>query len=259
MLFRFREAQAADLGIMDAGRMRRPRVITEQTSIPACERWRGHVLKELSRKVSRIQESTLSDYQIRDLNDEINKLLREKHVWEVQIKNLGGPNYMRGATNLHDESGREIPGSRFSAKGYRYFGRAKELPGVKELLEAATKPAGPRASQQRGDDADGDGDRSARYFVDATYYGYGPDDEDSVLLAYESAKETEAAAHLAARAGADARPPRLGAPCPETPVTARRGTCPPSTRCNTSFSRGENGGSWTRSDRGAGTGKPKPW
>jgi pre-mRNA-splicing factor ISY1 len=116
MLFRFREQQAADLGIIDAGRSRRPKVITDVTSIPACEKWRGQTLKEISRKVSRIQETNLSDYQIRDLNDEINKAMREKHVWEIQIRNLGGPNYARG-TRVVDDQGREIPGA---GKGYRF-------------------------------------------------------------------------------------------------------------------------------------------
>lgn len=75
-------------------------------------------MKEISRKVSRIQESALSDFQIRDLNDEINKLMREKHMWEVQIRNLGGPNYMRAGAGgkVYDESGREIQGG---GKGYR--------------------------------------------------------------------------------------------------------------------------------------------
>lgn len=54
---------------------------------------------------------------IRDLNDEINKAMREKHMWEVQIRNLGGPNYMRGGGKVYDEEGREIPGA---GKGYRY-------------------------------------------------------------------------------------------------------------------------------------------
>lgn len=116
MLFRFREAQAADLGIIDAGRGRRPKLITSVTSIPACEKWRGQVLKEISRKVSKIQDPSLSDYMIRDLNDEINKAMREKHMWEVQIRNLGGPNYMRGG-KVYDDEGKEIPGA---GKGYRY-------------------------------------------------------------------------------------------------------------------------------------------
>lgn len=35
----------------------------------------------------------LSDFQIRDLNDEINKLMREKYRWEQQIRDLGGVDY----------------------------------------------------------------------------------------------------------------------------------------------------------------------
>lgn len=36
----------------------------------------------------------LGEFRIRDLNDEINKLLREKGHWEVRIKELGGPDYV---------------------------------------------------------------------------------------------------------------------------------------------------------------------
>lgn len=116
MLFRFRESQQADLGIIDVGRTRRPRAITEVTSITTCEKWRGQVLKEISRKVSKIQEPSLSDFMIRDLNDEINKAMKEKWMWETQIRNLGGPNYMRGGGKVYDDEGREIPGA---GKGYK--------------------------------------------------------------------------------------------------------------------------------------------
>ncbi|KAM5349107.1 hypothetical protein ACJ41O_008930 [Fusarium nematophilum] len=186
MLFRFREAQAADLGIIDAGRTRRPKLITEVEAIPACEKWRGQVLKEISRKMSRIQDPILSDYQIRDLNDEINKLMREKHMWEVQIRNLGGPNYMRGGGKIYDEQGREIPGG---GKGYKYFGRARELPGVKELFEAARSKGqdGEKPLEER---------QELRRNVDAAYYGYAPGEEDEVLLAYEAEKERAAREHM---------------------------------------------------------------
>ena len=66
---------------------------------------------------------------MRDLNDEINRLLREKRHWENQIVALGGANYRRNVAML-DDDGKEVPGT----KGYKYFGRAKELPGVKELF-----------------------------------------------------------------------------------------------------------------------------
>jgi pre-mRNA-splicing factor ISY1 len=190
MLFRFREAQAADLGIIDAGRSRRPRVITEVDSIQSCEKWRGQTLKEISRKVSKIQDPALSDFQIRDVNDEINKLMREKHMWEVQIRNLGGPNYMRGGGKVYDESGREIQGG---GKGYRYFGRARELPGVKELFENAKKKDKDEKPLETRDDL--------RKTVDAKYYGYAPDEEDEELLEYEQEKEKEAFEALLRKGG----------------------------------------------------------
>jgi pre-mRNA-splicing factor ISY1 len=181
MLFRFRAAQAAEAGIIDISRTRRPKLITSVTSIPVCEKWRGQVLKEISRKVTKIQDEALSDYQIRDLNDEINKLMREKHMWESQIRGQGGPNYMRGGRVL-DEEGREVPGG---GKGYRYFGRAKDLPGVKELFERQAKPE---------DDMDKGREKRSelRQKVDAGYYGYNLDEEDGTLLTYEKAKEREA-------------------------------------------------------------------
>lgn len=185
MLFRFRAAQAADLGILDIARTRRPKAITQIDSIPTAEKWRGQVLKEISRKVTRIQDPSLSDYQIRDLNDEINKLMREKYMWESQIRNLGGPNYMRGG-RVYDDDGREIPGG---GKGYRYFGRARELPGVKEMFEAAARKNRPGEEETEG------AKRTAellRRHVDAAYFGYGRDEEETVLGAYEEQREKEA-------------------------------------------------------------------
>jgi len=76
----------------------------------------------------------LSDYQVRDLNDEINGLLREKRHFETQIVNLGGANYKRGNASMLDDEGKEVPGTR----GYKYFGRAKELPGVKEMFSKSS-------------------------------------------------------------------------------------------------------------------------
>lgn len=195
MLFRFRAAQAADLGILDIGRTRRPKAITSINSIPTCEKWRGQVLKEISRKVSRIQDQSLTDFQIRDLNDEINKAMREKWMWEMQIRNLGGPNYMRGGGRVYDEDGREIPGG---GKGYRYFGRARELPGVKEMFEAATK----KAKGPEEDVGKGAGDMARRH-VDAAYFGYGLDEEDGTLLVYEAMKEKEALENMQKRGDDD--------------------------------------------------------
>ncbi len=107
---------------------RRPRLASSVTSLKECERWRGDVLREISRKVSKIQDFGLTDYEVRDLNDEINKLLREKTHWENQILSLGGANYKRAVPSMGGDEGVGKRG------GYKYFGRAKDLPGVKSCL-----------------------------------------------------------------------------------------------------------------------------
>lgn len=48
---------------------------------------------EICKKITAIQNPGLEEFKIRDLNDEINKLLRVKYAWENRIKVLGGPDY----------------------------------------------------------------------------------------------------------------------------------------------------------------------
>ncbi|KAG8929245.1 NineTeen Complex (NTC) component, partial [Tulasnella sp. 417] len=119
----------------------------------------------------------LSDYEVRDLNDEINKLMREKRHWENQIVALGGVNFKRSAAML-DEDGKEVPGTR----GYKYFGRAKELPGVRELFQKSTE-----VSEE---------DQSFAFYrkflnQGPDYYG-DLDENDEALLQHEKEAEEEA-------------------------------------------------------------------
>ena len=55
MLYRFREAQAAELGLGTRAD-RRPRMASACKNMRECERWRGEILREISRKVSKIQD-----------------------------------------------------------------------------------------------------------------------------------------------------------------------------------------------------------
>jgi len=72
---------------------RRPYLATECDNVKDAERWRIQIIREISKKVSQIQNPGLGEFRIRDLNDEINKLLREKRHWEDRILELGGPDY----------------------------------------------------------------------------------------------------------------------------------------------------------------------
>ncbi|PCH35070.1 Isy1-domain-containing protein [Wolfiporia cocos MD-104 SS10] len=176
MLYRFREAQAAELGLGTRSD-RRPRMASACKSLRECERWRGEILREISRKVSKIQDAGLTDYEVRDLNDEINKLMREKRHWENQIVALGGANYRRNVAMV-DDDGKEVPGT----KGYKYFGRAKELPGVRELFQSKKK--------------DEDEENQAKNFY-KKFTSQGPvyfgdlDEADGTLLEFEMRAEEE--------------------------------------------------------------------
>lgn len=121
----------------------------------------------------------LGDERTRELNDEINKLLREKRHWERRIRDLGGKSYPREAapTPMLGEDGA------VSHKGYFYFGAARDLPGVAALVEA---------DRRRRGDADGNGEFDDTPIEDllrrvdpSTYYGY----EDKELEALEEKRE----------------------------------------------------------------------
>ncbi|KAG7494785.1 hypothetical protein JOB18_037566 [Solea senegalensis] len=170
-LARFRQAQLEEGKVKE----RRPFLASECSELPKAEKWRRQIISEISKKVAQIQNAGLGEFKIRDLNDEINKLLREKGHWEVRIKELGGPDYVRFGPRMLDHEGKEVPGNR----GYKYFGAARDLPGVRELFEKEPAPA-PRKTRAE-----------LMKEVDAEYYGY-RDEDDGVLVPLETQYEKQA-------------------------------------------------------------------
>lgn len=73
---------------------------------------------------------------------------------------------------MFDSEGREVPGNR----GYKYFGAAKDLPGVRELFEQEPPPPSRKTRAELMKD------------IDAYYYGYF-DDDDNVLIPLEEKVE----------------------------------------------------------------------
>lgn len=138
--------------------------------------------------MAKIQNEGLGEHAIRDLNDGINKLIREKYHWNRRIKELGGKDYNReerramalaeqedGTTAGDNGSGAaDLQGlSLKGSGGYRYFGAAKNLPGVRELF---ARHAAKLTKRKRGD---------VYKYITPDYYGL-RDEEDGVLLELES-------------------------------------------------------------------------
>ena len=92
----------------------------------------SQVIRDISKSVTAIQNAGLGEFRIRDLNDHINKLLKEKKHWENRLRELGGKSYSSKGAKMLDREGKEVPGNR----GYKYFGAARDLPGVRELFES---------------------------------------------------------------------------------------------------------------------------
>jgi len=151
---------------------KRPFLSTECNNLQECERWRGQIIKEITKKVADIQNASLGEYKLRELNDEINKLFREKGHWEDRIKELGGPDYKKIAPRAIDAQGFELPGS----GGYKYWGAAKDLPGVRELF-AKDVPNAPKKSRL-----------DLYKNINFQYYGI-KDEEDGTLLVDENKGE----------------------------------------------------------------------
>lgn len=159
---------------------RRPYLASECRDLADADKWRQQIMREIGRKVAEIQNEGLGEHRLRDLNDEINKLLREKYHWERRIVELGGPNYSRHAAKMTDLEGNivDVPNPSGRGPGYRYFGAAKKLPGVRELFD---KPPELRKRRTRYD---------IYKRIDASYYGY-RDDEDGILEKLEKNAEGE--------------------------------------------------------------------
>eukprot|EP00439_Symbiodinium_sp_Y106_P062204 s1225_g9.t1 len=129
-------------------RDKRPKIASEVKTVKECEHWRQDILRGVAKKIAEIQNAALGEHRIRDLNDEINKDLREKGYWEDQIKALGGADYKSQPKRDVETYGAELA----SHSGYKYFGAAKDLPGVKKLqaewkVEQAEQAA--KASKKR--------------------------------------------------------------------------------------------------------------
>ncbi|KAJ2012258.1 NineTeen Complex (NTC) component, partial [Coemansia sp. S610] len=171
MLYRFREAQSIELGLSKP-KERRPHLASQARTLDDAEKWRRDVIREISRNVSKINDASLPEAHIRDLNDEINKLLRVKNHWDDRVLELGGPDYKKTGPKMIDHQGKQVPGNR----GYKYFGRAKELPGVRELFESQAIQTTKSKRNNRAE---------LIKHADAVYFGYSDEADDGELLEYE--------------------------------------------------------------------------
>lgn len=159
------------------GTDKRPVMASDCSSVGEAERWRRELVRDITKKIAAIKNASLGEHRIRELNDEINKMMRQKRHWEVRIKELGG-NVPQGK-QYYDIEGKELPG----APGYKYYGAARDLPGVRELFSEQGDEAMQRKVKKRSRG-------EIHKHITPDYYGY-RDEDDGVLLPLEQQRERE--------------------------------------------------------------------
>ncbi|SGZ46869.1 CIC11C00000000706 [Sungouiella intermedia] len=120
-LNRYQAQVSKEAGVLESDPSQRPKYVQSVESLPQAEKWRQTIVTEISVKLTKINDPTCPTSEIRELNDSLNKLHREKRAWEYHIKNLGGNDYI--------SYGSQVQG--INVKGTRYYGRARELEEVK--------------------------------------------------------------------------------------------------------------------------------
>jgi len=154
---------------------RRPYLAELCDDLHEAEKWRGTIIKDISRNVAEIQNASLGEHRIRDLNDRINKLFREKRHWERRIRTLGGKDYKFRSRGYGG----------YGHGAYLYFGAAKDLPGVRELLQKEEKVEGGRRRRHIQLDRVTQKQKRPRsemlHLINADYYGFGDDDDNELF------------------------------------------------------------------------------
>jgi len=151
---------------------RRPHLASECEHLADAERFRGQIVREITEAIAKIQNPALGEHELRELNDTINQRMREKYHWNKRILQLSGGTVDYNAV---ERKRRIEEGDTQLDSHYRYYGAAKDLPGVQELLE---KEAKKRRKIKRSD--------IIYKHITPDYYGW-RDEEDGVLLELEEA------------------------------------------------------------------------
>lgn len=150
-----------------------PCIPEECNDLERATQWRSQLVREIGRGISLIQDASLGEHRIRDLNDEINKKLRVKRRWEYRIKELGGADYSTASDAL------SLSGVAAAGGDYYYFGAAKELPGVRELFAAKAEEVNqPRKTR-------------AQLFrrITPDYFGWRDEENEDLLLAEQQQEQ----------------------------------------------------------------------
>lgn len=171
------------LGVLDTNPQNRPKNVNRVSSLPQAEKWRSTILSEISINLTKINDENLTDFEIREINDKLNALFKEKKTWEYHIRNnLKGNDYIKYGRDLMNSG--ILVDRNDGIKGDRYFGRAKELPDVKLLIQQKQQ----RTKAKKGEY---DENKAREQRLGFAYYGYYDEKKLTLDLDFEGIEKND--------------------------------------------------------------------
>lgn len=130
-LAKYQEQQANEnSGYKDYSRYKRPRRVASVTNYKEAIQWRLQLINEFKVLNTRAFDPSVNEDDLREINDKLNALVQEKKRWDWHINKKLKPN---GKMGKDSKDGFVIGGK--LVLGKRYFGRAIELPEIRDYIE----------------------------------------------------------------------------------------------------------------------------
>ncbi|CAB4254658.1 similar to Saccharomyces cerevisiae YJR050W ISY1 Member of NineTeen Complex (NTC) that contains Prp19p and stabilizes U6 snRNA in catalytic forms of spliceosome containing U2 [Maudiozyma barnettii] len=131
VLVKYQEQQAADNGgYKDYSRYKRPKRVASVSNVKEAIQWRNQLINEFKVLNTRVFDPSLSESDLREVNDQLNTLIQEKKRWDWHINNKLRSSSSKSGIVSND---RFVIGGKV-VLGKRYFGRAIELPEIKDYI-----------------------------------------------------------------------------------------------------------------------------
>ena len=183
ILVRFQELEAEkNGGYKDYARFKRPTRVVSVSRSDEAQQWRSQVLRDINSRLTRMHDPSLNDLQLRELNDELNELFNEKSRWERHIRrNLKGPDFSRDKT---------LKFAGTVLNGRRYFGRALELPEVRQLIQEDTERRSKLKTSKQNNKALQDKVRTWKQQLGPYYYGFSSQENVTLQVPLDINTET---------------------------------------------------------------------
>lgn len=183
VLVRFQELEAEkNGGYKDYTRFKRPTRVGSVSKSQEAQQWRRQVISDINTRLTRMHDPSLNEFQLRELNDELNDLFSEKARWERHIhRNLKGPDFSRDKSFKHTGT---------VLDGRRYFGRALALPEVQQLAKNAADWRKKSQSARQRQKTLQDRVRVWKKSLGPEYYGFVPEDSASLRVPLHLTVET---------------------------------------------------------------------